>query len=54
MTAKKPEPPPVFVGYRLSPSEAQALLDYLAERPFKEVFQIVGLVTANPIYEPGK
>lgn len=59
MAAKKtpaPETSLAFttVGYQLSLPEVQAVLDYLAERPFKEVFGLVSLLTAHPIYEPGE
>ena len=54
MAAKKPEEAFVTVGYQLTVQEAQALLDYLAERPFKEVFLLVSLVTARPVYESVK
>ena len=54
MAAKKPEEVLALAGYQLTLDEAQALLNYLAERPFKEVFQLVGLVTGRPVYETGE
>ena len=54
MATKKTEDVFVTVGYQLTVQEAQALLDYLAERPFKEVFTLVGAVTAHPVHEIAK
>ena len=54
MAVQKAPEPDQTIGYQLTIQEAQALLDYLAERPFKEVFLLVSLVTARPVYESVK
>lgn len=40
-----------IVGYQLTPAEAQTLLDYLAAKPYAEVFMLIGMLTAHPVHE---